>query len=110
MSNIEKCPTCDTELEIEDSAYDQPLECPKCKAEIMIPRPVVIPRAVKVHRTETAPRIPQSSPIVVIVKGVDISLLDAIRLIGVFLAASFILGVIGALIWLLVWWAMSFIR
>jgi predicted RNA-binding Zn-ribbon protein involved in translation (DUF1610 family) len=38
MSNIEKCPNCRVELEVEDSVYDQVFECPGCKSEVMIPR------------------------------------------------------------------------
>ncbi|MGA2138217.1 MAG: hypothetical protein ABSH14_05075 [Verrucomicrobiia bacterium] len=102
MANIEKCPTCEATLEMEDSAYDQLFECPKCRTEIMIPRPVVIPRSVKMHRALTTPLAPQSGPSEIIVKGVDISLLNAMRLIGVFFTASFIFSLIGALIWLFV--------
>jgi hypothetical protein len=108
MANIEKCPTCEASLELEDSAYDQPFECPKCRTEIMIPRPVMIPRSVKMRRALTAPSAPQSGPSVVIVKGVDISLLNAMRLIGVFFTASLIFSLIGALIWWFVKLIISF--
>jgi predicted RNA-binding Zn-ribbon protein involved in translation (DUF1610 family) len=108
MANIEKCPTCEATLELEDSAYDQPFECPKCRTEIMIPRPIVIPRSVKMHRTLTTPSAPQSGPSVVVIKGIDISLLNAMRLLGVFFTASFIFSLIGALLWLLVKFVMSF--
>jgi predicted RNA-binding Zn-ribbon protein involved in translation (DUF1610 family) len=46
MPNIEKCPTCAIELEIEDSLYDQVFECPNCKTEVMIPKRRMVPRVV----------------------------------------------------------------
>jgi predicted RNA-binding Zn-ribbon protein involved in translation (DUF1610 family) len=46
MPNIEKCPTCNVELEIEDSAYDQVFECPKCKTDVIIPKRRMVPRVV----------------------------------------------------------------
>jgi DNA-directed RNA polymerase subunit RPC12/RpoP len=102
MANIEKCPTCNVELEIEDSAYDQPIKCPNCGQEIMIQKPVVVTGPVKVHRKPLAPPAPQGLPAVVVVKGMDISFLDVFRLVWKFLAASFLFGLIGALFALIV--------
>ena len=105
MANIETCPACSTSLEIEESLYDQPFECPKCRIEVMIPKPTKLPKSVKPPNTKTAPPSSLTSsalPAKVIVKDIDLSLWSMMKLLACFGCASFIFSVIGAIIYFIV--------
>ena len=105
MANIETCPACSTSLEIEDSTYDQPFECPKCRIEVMIPKPSKIPRSVRMPSNKSSSAIPPASTGVamkVAIEDIDISIWSMMKLIACFACASFIFSVIGAIIYFIV--------
>jgi DNA-directed RNA polymerase subunit RPC12/RpoP len=99
MPNLEKCNKCGAELELDDSAYDQVFICPNCQADIMIPRPnekrtVKLTKPVKSYEAVLKP-----GRMEVVVTDINISLGSAIRLIACFGCASFLLSVVGAIIY-----------
>ena len=53
MATIEKCPACETELELEDADYGAMFACPQCGTDVII------------EKRRTGPRIARQRPIVV---------------------------------------------
>jgi hypothetical protein len=109
MANIEKCPACNVELEIDDSVYDKPFNCPSCQVDVMIPRPAPKPltRASVLGMTDKTPR-PEPTPqkVVepsvkrqeVVITDIDLSLWCAFKLIFVFGTVSALMAFVGWLI------------
>ena len=90
---ITTCPRCKAELEMEESVYDQIVNCPKCLGEIMVVKP-------SKQEVRLAPEYtPQQAKgaIEVIVKDFDLPLWSWIKEILGIWVASFIIALFCAI-------------